>query len=201
MQYKAPRRFTAKDENCTYTIRVPRKFLSEENREKFCAFKYLFGTEIFTDDSCPISAAIHSGWIRGYWGSDIDENLMDLPPPAPEDEPVPDNVTQVPKAPIVPPPKKDAQITILVLPRLEKYASTLRFGVRSRPWGNNHDGVSFMILGIKFVDHSPSSEVEWTGEGRRKRMLADFESRDLFRGAMVPAKRLETSALVEASAA
>jgi hypothetical protein len=58
-----------------------------------------------------------------------------------------------------------------------------------------------MILGIKFVDHSPSSGVEWTGQGRKKRMLADSESRDLFRGAMVPAKRLETSALVEASAA
>jgi hypothetical protein len=79
-------------------------------------------------------------------------------------------------------------ITILVLPRLEKYASTTRFGIRSREFGGKlgrdagravHDGLSFMITEVRFLTNGAAPQSRLRGEGRRQRMrkaLQDMET-------------------------
>lgn len=56
-----------------------------------------------------------------------------------------------PRGPMLPPENKDLHVTIVVLPTLEKYSSVTRWGIKSREWGD-HDGLSFMILEIKWVE-------------------------------------------------
>lgn len=74
------------------------------------------------------------------------------------------------------PPNRDLHITILILPQLEKYSSCTRFGIRSREWGGKHngytgvhDGLSFMILSIKWVDGVDSYEERTEGKKMKLR--------------------------------
>ncbi|KAH0533593.1 hypothetical protein GP486_008985, partial [Trichoglossum hirsutum] len=53
--------------------------------------------------------------------------------------------------PMIPPPNCDLNVTILILPTLESYASTVSHGIRSRTWKKNHDGLSFKIEHLKWV--------------------------------------------------
>lgn len=161
MQYKPARRFTSDDENGTAIIRVPRDYLAADKREKLCVDRYIYGTEIYTDDSDPLLAAIHSGWIRGAWPADVDTGLMDLPPAPPADAPIVLELTAPPAAgPVLPPANMDCHITIVILPVLVEYRSSLRFGMKSRQWGDNHDGCSFMVTGIKWTDEGQDRNVE-----------------------------------------
>jgi hypothetical protein len=176
-QYVCARRFSADDDNCTLTIRVAREFLTDESREKLCVDRYLFGTEVFTDDSDPVLAAIHSGWIRGAWGPEVDTKLIDLPLPLPKGFPAPRAMTAPPVTPMPPPPNMDAHIEVLALPPLVRYSPSVRFGVRSREWGGNHDGRSFMVVGVRWVDEGRDRHVERHGKGRKLRLEADLAER------------------------
>ncbi|KAH0113992.1 hypothetical protein KCU82_g23919, partial [Aureobasidium melanogenum] len=63
--------------NCTFTVRVPRAYLGassavEEDSgtiagglEEICKTRAVWGSDVYSDDSDPIAAAVHSGWIRG----------------------------------------------------------------------------------------------------------------------------------------
>lgn len=137
----------------------------------------VWGTDVYTDDSDPVAAAIHNGWIRGSWGDDIDVELLDdelngnaqkpLPPgqsslqkplrgasAAPTDQAnMPLSLDSPPHpGPVAPPADCDAHITLLILPALECYAPSTWHGIRSREWGSNHDGLSFMVHKLDFVD-------------------------------------------------
>jgi hypothetical protein len=181
MQYQPPRRFLPEEENCTYTVRVAREFLTHDMREKLCADRYLFGTEVHTDDSDPLLAAMHAGFIRGAWPAEIDESLMDLPTPPP-DSPVFDKIgteyTSPPvSGPMTPPPGADVHITLLVLPPLVTYATSLRFGIKSHVWGRNHDGQSFMVASVKWVDEGVSRWNQRGAKGKKERMRWVAEER------------------------
>ncbi|KAI5286775.1 hypothetical protein KEM52_001868, partial [Ascosphaera acerosa] len=65
-------------ENCTVTVRVPRWHLAAGKREEICYRRALWGTGVYTDDSDPVAAAIHSGFLRGAWNPKIDTRLLDL---------------------------------------------------------------------------------------------------------------------------
>ncbi|KAF2668648.1 Rxt3-domain-containing protein [Microthyrium microscopicum] len=169
MQWEPPRRFSDEDDNCTYTIRVPREYLIDDMRIKLQHDRYLYGSELHTDDSDPLLAAIHGGWIRGAWPSDVDESLLDIPPAPPADAPVVKELTKPLESPPVPPKGLDCHITILVLPPLVDYSSSVRFGLKSRHWGNNHDGRSFMILAVDWVDEGFGRFKN--GKGSKKRVV------------------------------
>jgi hypothetical protein len=150
-------------ENCTYTIKIPRVHLSDTSREEITARRAVWGTDIYTDDSDIIAACIHQGWFRGAWPDDIDISLLDLEidPPEGVQKPSPeDTLTDPPPTGPVPvPSNRDCHVTILILPTLEKYSSMTRFGLRSREWGGKrdgykgvHDGLSFKIMSVKFID-------------------------------------------------
>ncbi|KLJ05579.1 hypothetical protein EMPG_10934 [Blastomyces silverae] len=215
-------RFEGK-ENCTYTIRVPRFRIDASHREEICARRALWGTGVYTDDSDPVAAAIHSGFIRGEWGEDVDVSLLDLeikeehqhapngkngttttlpklssldgptvkdPKPSDKLETTTTTTTTTattttnpttkskskPKIPPLPPPNKDLHITLLILPTLERYDSTVMYGLKSRPWGDNHDGMSFKIERIDWVDEGGSKGEERGGEARRKRLRSMMRS-------------------------
>ncbi|OQD62092.1 hypothetical protein PENPOL_c014G05845 [Penicillium polonicum] len=163
-------------ENCTFTVRVPRFRINQSHREEICARRALWGTGVYTDDSDPVAAAIHSGFIRGAWGDDVDESMLDLeikdtyqhaPPPDATDG---DSPTKGPRLPPIPPTDKDLHITLLVLPRVAQYDSTLMFGLKSRKWAGHHDGMSFKVHAVDWVDEGVARGEERSGEARRKRL-------------------------------
>ncbi|CAG8063346.1 unnamed protein product [Penicillium olsonii] len=165
--------------NCTFTVRVPRWRINQSHREEICARRAIWGTGVYTDDSDPVAAAIHSGFIRGAWGEDVDESMLDLEikdtyqhaPPAPEAEgEKPETGAKAPRIPPVPPADKDLHITLLVLPRVNQYDSTLLFGLKSRKWDGRHDGMSFKVHAVDWVDEGVGRGEERGGEARRKRL-------------------------------
>jgi hypothetical protein len=185
-------------DNCTLTVRISRQHLQPKNREEITRRRAVWGTEIYTDDSDVLAAAIHSGWVRGEWGDDVDVSLLDLgsghavsgPAPAQNgvskskprftNPPDSQSITALPSAPPVPPREVDLHVTVLILPALQNYSATVQRGVRSRSWGDDHDGKSFKIQSIVWVDEGADRISERTGEARRKRLkaMADFKRSD-----------------------
>ena len=154
-------------------------------REQICISRNLWGTEIHTDDSDPVAAAIHGGWIMPQFSDDQME-VLNLKVPDPNDEmstDLPATLTAVPAdGPMVPPPDMDLHITVLILPTLQKYSSSVVNGVKSREWGDNHDGMSFKIHQLDWVDEGLSRGEERSGEARRQRMRAAMSLMSLFAG-------------------
>ncbi|KAG7116452.1 hypothetical protein HYQ44_007071 [Verticillium longisporum] len=181
------------------TVKVSRTHLTKEAREEITYRRALWGTDVYTDDTDVVAACIHGGWIRGEW-SNVDVNMLDLDRGIlfQDKEPIPNKrrkdkerdeqarqeanmATYLDKAPNTGPvqvqPDRDMQVTILILPRLEKYSSTVRFGVKSREWGGTyggrksvHDGISFMITAIRWVDNGAGAQNRLRGKARRERM-------------------------------
>ena len=167
-------------ENCTFTVKVPRLHLGDEARAEICERRALWGTEIYTDDSDPIAMAIHGGWIRGAWDEDlVNLSVLDLGDAevakakmlemSRSKDPVIE-VTEVPPQPMLPVPKRDLHITILILPRLISYASHATHGIKSREWKTKHDGMSVKIEKVAWVDGKMGKAEERGGEARRKRL-------------------------------
>ncbi|KAH8811586.1 histone deacetylation protein Rxt3-domain-containing protein [Xylogone sp. PMI_703] len=190
-------------ENCTFTIKVPHIYLSATSREEITARRGVWGTDIYTDDSDIVAACIHQGWFRGEWPEDVDVSLLGLElddgssdnnttksPPKTEGEVM---LTSPPaKGPMPVPPLLDLHVTVLILPALEKYSSTTRFGMRSREWGgkhdgwtSTHDGLSFMIMSIKWVN-GVDSNVSRSGLSRRMELEdAELKAEEVWRDLIV----------------
>lgn len=170
-------RFEGK-ENCTITIRIPRYYLTDAEREKICNRRVVWGLDVYTDDSDPLAAAIHSGWIRGDWGEGIDESMLESDQTGkPSTEAVKPNAATTelvhlvrPSEPMKPVAGKDLHLTLLILPALQSYTSHVRHGIKSRQWGSTHDGMSFKIEKAAWVDGGAGKGEERGGEARRKRM-------------------------------
>jgi len=160
------------DLNCTYTIHISKSWLQERERKLISSTRNLWGTGIYTDDTDPVAAAMHMGWVKPAFNN-VDESLLqkivhdqnpkieiskDLKPPA---QPI--NISK----------GKDLKITCVVMPLLERYEETTRFGVRSRAWPEGaettpHDGVSFSILKVEVVETGPlERKIGRTGASRR----------------------------------
>ena len=154
------------------TVRVPRYYLSEESREQVCTHRAVWGTDIYTDDSDPLAAAIHAGWIRGAWGNAVDTLMLEFLQSDSKAtiDPAQTTFTSPPASPTFPRPGKDLHLTLLILPTLEDYASRVMHGIKSRPWGSNHDGVSYRIEKIAWVDEKGAKGQERGGEARRRRI-------------------------------
>ncbi|KAK3107946.1 hypothetical protein LTR53_018000, partial [Teratosphaeriaceae sp. CCFEE 6253] len=193
-------------ENCTYTVRVPRFHLAaswdhptKNNAapalEEICKRRQLWGTDVYTDDSDVVAAAVHSGWLRGDFGPALNRDLQALDTHGSDDDehqqqpqqpprtahealasaPAPaTTLTSRPAKPVQARPDRDLHITLLLLPALQAYAGTARHHLRSRAWERPHDGMSFCILRIDFVDEAGGNRVvERGGRGRKERMLRE----------------------------
>ncbi|KAI4090757.1 MAG: hypothetical protein LQ344_004537 [Seirophora lacunosa] len=177
-------------ENCTFTVRVPRFYLSDVEREEVTRQRAVWGYDVYTDDSDPLAAAIHAGWIQGSWRDDIDVSMLELSSSSTraagkaavvDVESIEGSLTSPPSQPMVPPKNKDLHLTCLVLPALEQYASKVCNGIKSRAWGNNHDGISFRIEKVEWVEEGIGKGEARTGEARRKRMRGLMDERRRFR--------------------
>lgn len=184
-------------ENCTYTVRVPRWYLAtgphaEEPSylEEICRRRQLWGTDVYTDDTDVVAAAVHSGWLKGDFGDANDDlrelcsNDSELDDPACAEEDVAAAAAAAagqstttttlairPRRPVRAPPDLDAHITLLLLPPLQFYPSTTQHHVRSREWRDSHDGMSFMIHRVEFVDEGAASRGAERGLKARKLRL------------------------------
>ncbi|CAJ2510650.1 Uu.00g062750.m01.CDS01 [Anthostomella pinea] len=173
------------NENSTLTVKVPRVHLTPSAREEITSRRAIWGTDIYSDDSDVVAACIHAGWIRGEWSDDVDVDLLELQKPIPsrpKQRVVPPEqhlevLNSVPAAgPVHVPADRDLHVTLLILPALEKYCSTTRFGIQSREFGGTyngrkavHDGISFMIQSVRWVDGAaPQSRLR--GRDRRERI-------------------------------
>lgn len=180
-------------ENCTLTVKVSRVHLSPIAREEITARAFLWGTDVYTDDSDVVAACIHGGWIRGEWTEDVDTSLLDLDQGSNgetkrrkakslDSDMV--NATSEglitrppPTGPMPTPPDRDLHVTVLILPRLVKYASSTRYGITSREFGGEygsrhaiHDGLSYMVKSIRWVQNGAQPQARLRGKGRRERM-------------------------------
>ncbi|USW46692.1 Putative histone deacetylation protein Rxt3 [Septoria linicola] len=173
-------------ENSTYTIRVPRYYLTsgrggaEDNHslEGICRRRQIWGTDIYTDDSDVVAAAIHSGWLKGDFG-DYNEDLRELCDGNVENGGDDENtltLVERPPKPVRVPDGYDAHITILILPPLESYASTNQHFLGSREWKQKHDGMSFMIHSIEFVDEGATNRFVDRSAAARKNRIAMEEA-------------------------
>lgn len=181
-------------ENCTYTVRVPRYYLASSQQarangqpsalEEICKNCHLWGTDVYTDDSDIIAAAVHSGWLKGDYGEhnealqELCDNESEADGAADDSDEVPLILTEKPSKPIRPPADcPDAHITVLILPPLEAYASTMQHHLQSREWKKTHDGMSFMIHRIEFVDEGTSGRFTERGMAARKQRIALEEAK------------------------
>ena len=216
--------------NCTFTVRVPREHLTKAARIEVCERRNIWGTEVYTDDTDPLAAAIHSGWIRGEWRDDVDISLLSIGKEKEREErpnnnaigpngrtslsvsvspelsrkslaPYPhgntsgseqgpsrknsdvgsgtgdgknsttETLTSVPTYPVIPATGKDLHITLLLLPRLQQYASTVQNGIKSRPWLTEHDGNSFMVHEVQILDEGSGGRSDERGaEAKHSRL-------------------------------
>lgn len=128
----------------------------------------IWGTDVYTDDSDILAACIHSGWLRlGSTAPLFSVGKSDAESTAPGTQPA-KKARKARKASL--PKQRSLKITIVVAPRLIKYEGSLRAGVRSRSWGNSHDGVSFAIESVELVEDT----VHRFGRSRLKNLTADF---------------------------
>lgn len=200
-------RFEGK-ENCTITIRIPRFYLKDTEREKICSRRAIWGVDIYTDDSDPLAAAIHSGWIKGKWPAGVDASMLELKnntsikkrsssternkttksstiitAATSTTNNIPSELihTSPPPSPLSPMPSKDLHLTLLILPTLQTYPTLTRHGIKSRPLLSPHSGMSFQIEKLVWIDGGAGNGEERGGEARRKRMrtaLAGLELRN-----------------------
>ena len=173
-------------ENCTYTVRVPREYLTVQDNsedasrlEEICRRRQLWGTDIYTDDTDVVVAAVHSGWIKGDFGAynaDIDE-VCGNDSENEDGEETQNSLAIRPRKPIKIPRGHDAHITVLILPPLEGYVSTNQHHIWSREWAKTHDGMSFMIHRIDFVDEGTTSRHAERGAAARKKRITAEEAK------------------------
>lgn len=179
-------------ENSTYTVRVPRYYLTPSQKaeqsdepssfEEICKHRQIWGTDIYTDDSDVVAAAVHSGWLKGDFGDSTDDlhNLCDNDSEAEDTQEtveVPTTLTNRPPKPVKVPPDHDVHITLLILPPLETYPSTMQHHMRSREWAGTHDGMSYMIHRVEFVDESAANRFMERGVVARKQRIVVEEAK------------------------
>lgn len=98
-------------------------------------------------------------------------------------------LTSAPATPMLPLPGKDLHLTLLILPALQQYTSRVAHGIKSRPWGSDHDGLSFRIEKVEWVDEKADRGEERDGETRHKRLkMMSLGSK----GAAAPAIKMTT---------
>jgi len=134
---------------------------------------------------------VHSGWLKGDfgdWNDDLDvmddEEHKGIKIPNLEREDGGSMLLQErPQRPISIPEHWDAHVTVLILPALESYASTNRHHLMSREWAGRskgeaaHDGMSFMIHRIEFVDEGSEVKIDRNARGRKARMAIEERKR------------------------
>lgn len=123
--------------------------------------RQVWGTDVYTDDSDILALLVHSGWLRvtrrerrrraGQRGAGADairrarvvgeeriETVQSAPAAAEGGEATPASARAI-------------KVTLGVVPPLIRYQGIERQGIRSRSWGNGHDGVSLRVEKVELL--------------------------------------------------
>lgn len=115
----------------------------------------VWGTDVYTDDSDVLGMLVHSGWLRvgrreegkraGEKGAGAEALRRAREPilSGKKDEMEGKEEEEVPKALLV---------RLGVVPPLVRYQGLERQGVKSRSWGNGHDGVSLRVEAVEGIE-------------------------------------------------
>ncbi|ODV91393.1 hypothetical protein CANCADRAFT_44983 [Tortispora caseinolytica NRRL Y-17796] len=154
-------------ENSIVEIHVPHKYLNGDSNPRL-ARREVWGTDIYTDDSDPVAAAIHAGFIAAVLPESSVSN---------SDEEA-DDAKGTADAPALPSGEAagDVRIVLRILPRLERYRGCFRNGIRSRTWGTVHDGMSYCV---EKVNVYPPGKFEGELRLRKQRLEQWVVSRDI----------------------
>ncbi|KAK9460766.1 histone deacetylation protein Rxt3-domain-containing protein, partial [Lipomyces oligophaga] len=124
--------------NSTIQIRIPRQFLLR-HANPHIGRREVWGTDIYTDDSDIVAALYHTGYLAKLFEPDVDDVVT----------------------------KGDCLATIRLLPLLERYQGSCRNGMNSRSWIIPHDGISYSIEGVEFVEKGKAQDRGWEMKKRR----------------------------------
>ncbi|WWD07445.1 hypothetical protein V865_005544 [Kwoniella europaea PYCC6329] len=91
----------------------------------------IWGTDVYTDDSDLGLILVHAGWLR--WSKSISSPV------------------EVQKKGRNPRDQDVINVTVRLVPRLIRYTATERNGVRTRNWGNGHDGSSIVVERVERI--------------------------------------------------
>lgn len=189
------------------TAPLPRKEMSEEAlRDAAWSFwaqrglerRELWGTDVYTDDSDILAMCVHAGWIEAPHIPDVPEwlsggggrrvaqawnalterqHVMTHGTPWPTSNPGP----AAPAVPvcIAPHATCDLSVVLRIAPKLIVYKGCHRGGVRSRSWGNTHDGVSLVVESVEL--RPPNYATGTSRRAAKARMAHMTELRSLAR--------------------
>lgn len=189
-------RFEGK-ENSIFQVRIPRRFLSEQQRRDVHRRRCVWGTEVYTDDSDVLGVLVHLGKVPGVLPDGVDSSLVaeggwrkivvnGMTSASPRSPPISSLIKkktingttngkadkqQTQDGPTIP-SGKDLIVNLLILPTLEKYTGSTRNAIKSRSWNTIHDGMSYSIWDMEWVD---AGEAEARGGGSKKRRLDERE--------------------------
>lgn len=189
-------RFEGK-ENSIFQVRIPRRFLSEQQRRDVHRRRCVWGTDVYTDDSDVLGVLVHLGRVPGVLPEGVDPALVAdngnrkivitgqtsaSPRSPPISSPIKKKAVngtsngkaekqQVQDGPTIP-AGKDLIVDLLILPTLEKYTGSTRNALKSRSWNTIHDGMSYSIWDMEWVE---AGEAEARGGGSKKRRLDERE--------------------------
>lgn len=135
----------------------------------------LWGTDVYTDDSDVLAMCVHAGWIEAPHIPGVPEWLcgggclpvakawkaLSVKEAEQTGEPMPEPTPREPIH-IVPSATCDLSVILRIAPKLVLYKGCHRGGIKSRSWGNTHDGVSLVV---ESVELRPPNYA--TGCGRR----------------------------------
>ncbi|CAO3625413.1 unnamed protein product [Cunninghamella echinulata] len=143
-------------------IRVPARYLTYENPS--VKKRAAWGTGIYTDDSDIVTMAIHSGQYVPEKYHDPEFKPTDPFALAIAGKSIESGKSALKKRPIPATtylraakygddtiPEHDVQVTVRVLPKLKRYTSSIQHRIKSREWGNNHDGVSLCVENVEVL--------------------------------------------------
>lgn len=203
-------------EGSTLMVKVGKQHLTPSSREEITSRRAVWGTDVYTDDSDVVAACIHGGWIRGEWPEDVDVQMLGLDDGNEnevrdvrngkkargndvEHNSEPDFLeAPLSTGPVQVPDGRDMHVMVTILPNLERYTSTTRFGIKSREWGgklgrdgqrSSHDGLSFMIRSVRFVTNGALPQSRLRGQARRERMrraMQDVETSKVYEVRVFP---------------
>lgn len=174
-------------ENCIFQVRIPRRFLSVEQRKDVHRRRCVWGTEVYTDDSDVLGVLVHLGKVPGVLpegtapdlvaetgsGKIISRgNITNMPSTNPPPVKKKGKGAHTADGGPTIPQGKDLIVNLLILPTLQKYTGSVRNALKSRSWNTIHDGMSYSIWDMEWVE---AGEAEARGGGSRKRRLDERE--------------------------
>ncbi|GAA5896721.1 uncharacterized protein JCM6883_006992 [Sporobolomyces salmoneus] len=150
----------------------------------FLKTRQIWGTDIYTDDSDVLGMLVHSGWVRlarrerklragekGAGEEAIRRAKERIEGPEKKRKKVSRVVNEVAQHPSAAegtktkeneeeedtptPPPKNLLVTLGIVPALVRYQGMERGGLRSRNWGNGHDGVSLKVEAVEPFNDTP----------------------------------------------